>query len=462
MTHHIHTVIVSYNRLHLTQQCISSYLATVTLPHTWLVVDNGSDEQTIAWLTANVDNSNTMYLGENKFPGFATNRGWEQMPPETTLLHRSDNDFAFCVAPETRVLCNDYAWRPIAEIYPGDDLVAFDEHLPVRGRGHQRRLRRGRVQAKLDRKVDRVRVITDMAQPVITSQTHLWLVLDTQVPPYKQRTPVWKESRALVPGDRILRFGDVWGDTPLRDQAAYLAGLFDGEGCLSQGSRLGFTQNPGAVLDRGRRFLTEMGFHTGPPSAPKLATTLNIRGGIPEFMRFLHQVPTARFRDPWWIGKRITSQNGYRHLHYSTVQAVERVRKGDVVSLGTATRTFIAEGMYSHNCPGWCEEVVARFEDPLVGQVGMRTGEEELWMPVNVGGNNVIRRELWDQGLRYKEWPWGKKYPIGCTEDTYLSPAVTRLGYEWTRVTVPCIESLAYEDPNDPYYIDSWKIRGIK
>lgn len=32
------------------------------------------------------------FLDTNYFPGYATNRGWERMPPETVLLHRIDND----------------------------------------------------------------------------------------------------------------------------------------------------------------------------------------------------------------------------------------------------------------------------------------------------------------------------------------------------------------------------------
>lgn len=112
--------------------------------------------------------------------------------------------------------------------------------------------------------------------------------------------------------------------------------------------------------------------------------------------------------------------------------------------------------------PGWCDEVQRCLEaNPTFGQVGMRTGEQELWNPHNVGGNCVFRRELWDQGLRYDERPWPKIKRAGYTEDSYMSPAVTRLGWEWGRVEQPCIESLADEDPQDPYYLKSWEDRGI-
>lgn len=111
---------------------------------------------------------------------------------------------------------------------------------------------------------------------------------------------------------------------------------------------------------------------------------------------------------------------------------------------------------------GWCDEVVKRFEEnPRLGQLGLRTDREELWVESNVGGNNVIRRELWDKGLRYEEKPWSE-YPAGWSEDSLFSPAVVKLGWEWGRVQRPCLVSLASGDWDDPYYAKSYGERRIK
>ncbi len=109
--------------------------------------------------------------------------------------------------------------------------------------------------------------------------------------------------------------------------------------------------------------------------------------------------------------------------------------------------------------PGWCDQLIEAFQDPKVGQVGLRTQKEE---PVkwNVGGNNVIRRELWDAGLRYDERPW-TELPAGHSEDTYLSPAVEKMGYRWTRVAQPCIYGVSVESKDDPYYVASYTARRI-
>lgn len=87
---HIHTVLVSYKRTELTKRALQAYLETVSVSHSLVIVDNGSPPDTTDWLSS-LDVP-VIFLGSNRFPGYATNRGWEKMPSETTLLHRLDND----------------------------------------------------------------------------------------------------------------------------------------------------------------------------------------------------------------------------------------------------------------------------------------------------------------------------------------------------------------------------------
>jgi glycosyltransferase involved in cell wall biosynthesis len=63
--------------------------------------------------------------------------------------------------------------------------------------------------------------------------------------------------------------------------------------------------------------------------------------------------------------------------------------------------------------PGWREEVERAFaSDAKLGQLGLRTGEEEMHASHNTGGNCVISREMFAQGVRYDETPW-PEYPPG-------------------------------------------------
>lgn len=114
--------------------------------------------------------------------------------------------------------------------------------------------------------------------------------------------------------------------------------------------------------------------------------------------------------------------------------------------------------------PNWCEEVERMFQNRRLGQLGMRTDEEELFAKWNVGGNNIIRRELWDKGLRYDERPWPQirdEVSCGSSEDSLFSPAVKKMGYRWDRVEKPCIINIDEKDRDDPYYQRSFADRGI-
>jgi glycosyltransferase involved in cell wall biosynthesis len=117
--------------------------------------------------------------------------------------------------------------------------------------------------------------------------------------------------------------------------------------------------------------------------------------------------------------------------------------------------------------PGWCEEVEHVFGSEKVGLVGMRTAAEELYERHNTGGNCIIRRELWDQGLRWDERTWPQlrdEVGPGITEDSFMAPAVVEMGYTWTRVKKPCIQPISpetYDDPDWPYYVKSFTDRGI-
>ena len=112
--------------------------------------------------------------------------------------------------------------------------------------------------------------------------------------------------------------------------------------------------------------------------------------------------------------------------------------------------------------PGWCDEVQRTFHrQQRLGQLGLRSDEGDWFCKSNVGGNNLIRRKLWDSGLRYDERPW-TAYPAGMSEDSYLSPAVKAMGWRWTRVKKQMIQDLAVPSRRDPYYRRSWGDRRLR
>lgn len=89
----LHTVFITYNRLELTKIAVESYLATVDVPYSYWIVDNGSSDGTDEWLIR--ERHPATLLGRNFYPGFACNRGWEWAPEDATHLQRADNDMEF-------------------------------------------------------------------------------------------------------------------------------------------------------------------------------------------------------------------------------------------------------------------------------------------------------------------------------------------------------------------------------
>jgi glycosyltransferase involved in cell wall biosynthesis len=95
------SVIVSHDRCELTRVAVASYKATVAVPHTLIVVDNGSTDDTAEYLDSALRHDridHAVLLGENRYPGAAVNLAWEQgqlFVPGVTHLHRSDNDVLY-------------------------------------------------------------------------------------------------------------------------------------------------------------------------------------------------------------------------------------------------------------------------------------------------------------------------------------------------------------------------------
>lgn len=110
--------------------------------------------------------------------------------------------------------------------------------------------------------------------------------------------------------------------------------------------------------------------------------------------------------------------------------------------------------------PGWPEVVRRMFwAHPDWGQLSLRTDAEELHQDA-VGGNNVIRRAVWQQGVRYTEEPWSEV----PWEDGDFNMRVRAEGWQWGRVTEPCIVHIgdkALVDLSEPYYDETYAARGI-
>lgn len=288
-------------------------------------------------------------------------------PKESTLM-AGRGPASFCLDPETPVLRSDLTWVPIKELSPGDRVVGLDER-PLNPRS-QRKLRDAEVEKIWWTRKSALRLMFDDGSEVVCSPDHKWLKPDKM---QGGGTSKWCEARRLKPGNRIRHLADPWEYDESRD-AGYLAGMFDGEGCLPDykrrggGSELFISQNPNEALDEVMRCLKVKGFTPVPHgsgayrrSEDYLCQQWGLRG-IGECMRFLGSIRPPRLigkQKRLWEGASLRgglSPTGRQiGLGFKTIVQIEDLPEQDLVDIQTSTRTFIANGLISHNCLGFDE-----------------------------------------------------------------------------------------------------------
>jgi hypothetical protein len=264
----------------------------------------------------------------------------------------------FCLDPETPILTADLRWVPLRSVQVGDELVAVDENPEL---GKQRKIRKTVVLNKGNTFQKSYRLTFDDGRTVTCSANHRWLVRhNTGGKNFHWRHTVGKSAyHSIKPGTKIVELVKPWENDDSRD-AGYLAGAFDGEGHVAKNQGIVFTQNPGIMLDKVSLLMKEKGFNIMPcnSNAYKERTEKQCEQwalrGLPEVLRFLGQIRPERIQgEKYWEG--ISLRGGGRRLDGNTevllrtVVSVEELPEQTLIDLETSERTFIANGLVSHN-----------------------------------------------------------------------------------------------------------------
>lgn len=281
---------------------------------------------------------------------------FEIVPKEaTTMAARGPASFMQCLDPSTPVLTADLRWVPIGDIQIGDELVGVDEHPEP---GKQRKLRRSTVQSVWRTHKPALRLTFEDGSTVVCSEDHRWLFRHNS----GGNNTSWRTAAELKIGDHIRHLVDPW-EPDASFGAGYLAGVFDGEGCIvSTGKRFGsdilFAQNPGVVLDTVSAAMSERGFTFLPNrdiDAHKCQQWA-VRG-LSDCLRFIGQIRPPRLlatAHHLWEGRAIrggitpTGRVGTSMM--KRIVAIDSLPAQGLVDITTTTRTFIANGLVSHNC----------------------------------------------------------------------------------------------------------------
>ena len=281
---------------------------------------------------------------------------------EKRSLGETSDEFrmSYCVTPETRILTSDLRWVRADSIKAGDKLIGFDENPPKRY--GQRKFNETLVEDVGEIERPCYEVTLNDGTKVTCSEEHQWLVFTAG-----SRT-IWKQTKDLISTDRIYKVCDVWEDLPQDYRLGYLSASFDGEGCITQVNgkiqQLTFAQRDNAMLKQVKEYLTDFGFDYNANYYDKrkeakgqdLVYKLFIKGGKRELLRFLGSVRPKRLLenfDPNQLGTVRCSNGDLGSDIHPRVESIKYVGTKKVIPIRTTSRTYVAEGLASHNCLEW-------------------------------------------------------------------------------------------------------------
>lgn len=260
--------------------------------------------------------------------------------------HMCWRKYDYCVAPETRVLTPDLRWIPACSLEVGMPIVAFDEDKKYSGaqadKG-RRYLRNSTVTAlkKLTRPCYR---ITTNKGSITCSDKHRWLGRPSQ---NKNAPARWMFTETLKVGASILRAVEPWENLTENYDLGWLSGFFDGEGWISSGI-VGVGQKEGLCYTEVKRLLHKYDFAYEEHLNKGGVWLLRLTGGRDAVWRFLGQVRPLRLlaKVPEKLIEGVNVQNWGPA---DEVLAIEYLGEQEVIAIETDHKTFIAEGLCSHN-----------------------------------------------------------------------------------------------------------------
>jgi protein gp37 len=155
------------------------------------------------------------------------------------------------------------------------------------------------------------------------------------------RKPIWKlETRAKT---KLQTIAELCRERDTSDwRAGWLGGMFDAEGSHDRNLRI--SQKDVTVLERGAEYAASFGIATKIERWNGSIATLRIEGGTQEKASFFSVArPILQRKINDLFGRRLDAG-------LDEVTALERLGEREVVDIQTATGTFIAAGICTHNC----------------------------------------------------------------------------------------------------------------
>ncbi len=358
----------------------------------------------------------------------------------------NDADGFVCVAPQTRILRDDLRWVNAGDITLGTGLLAFDEEnaIPSMHFGAPAKYRHWQYATVIKvttRKLPCYRLAFEDGTQVVASENHCWLSGSHRPGHLGGRSWRWIRTKSLVCNREwqrswIFKMFNVEHQDNSYD-SGWIAGFFDGEGHLigRPGIHIGVTQNPNGLLSQVENYLKSKHFDFRYESRGTKAQTLTINGGFREVIRLLMLVRPKRLLKK--LPDILPAMSIYGREHQA-VGLVEKEYLGlqDVVAIATTSKTYIAEGLASHNCNAWrsmqfAPDEVARWCDWPVNHADLRARKLELQRKREYLLEGLISDPKWCDPELAGYWIWGMSCWIGggfMNSDSEQRPSVGNTG----------------------------------
>lgn len=273
-----------------------------------------------------------------------------------TFMERLDGVITYygCLTPGHRILTNNLKWVPVENLRLGDKLLAFDEKSI---NGKRRQFRESVITGTGKEIKTVIKIKLSDGTSLTSTPDHPWLIERKQG--NQERGPwEWIQAQYIKPGMEMRKLIPTWKTEDSRE-AGWLAAFFDSEGSFGQyetpsrygkyNFNLSASQNENSVLSEAEKYMKNLGFNFGISSYdsknPKVMC-IKPKGGVFGGLKFLGSIRPKRLLSNFNIEKLGSIQGN----HPKSLQVVDISYSTDeVITLGTSTGTYFAEGFGSHN-----------------------------------------------------------------------------------------------------------------
>lgn len=252
-----------------------------------------------------------------------------------------------CLDPNTKVLTSNLRWKKLGNISVGDKLLSVDEF--ELGSKQGRRFRTATIEAKWESFQEAYRIILEDGRTLTASAEHQFLARKYTY----NTTTVWKSVSEMKPGDMVRHIVTPWGESNFDD--GWFGGIIDGEGHIrtQSGVQIDIVQNPGEISDKIESYLKQSGVKFRKDLRDKKSAGNNRINcfevsGTEDSMRLFGKCqPVKLLRNQSIFDNKKVGGVG---RSWVKVLSIEPIGRKKLVDIQTSTRTFIAEGIVTHNC----------------------------------------------------------------------------------------------------------------